>query len=113
MVGNVIDNAVRHNEPGGYIHVTSEAAGPVARLIVETGGPVLDPAEVQELTQPFRRLSTARTGPGGTGLGLSIVAVIAAAHHGKLRLLARPQGGLEVIVELPRARPFAEGKAAA
>jgi signal transduction histidine kinase len=114
MMGNVIDNAVRHNEAGGYIEVTTMTDGPVARLIVETGGPVLDPGEVQELARPFRRLVAARTGSGGgTGLGLSIVAAIAAAHRGTLQLRARPQGGLQVIIELPRARSRAHSQAAA
>jgi signal transduction histidine kinase len=113
MVGNIIDNAVRHNEPGGYIDVTTQADGSVTRLIVETGGPVLDPGDVRELARPFRRLGAARTGSGGTGLGLSIVAAIAAAHDGTLRLHARPQGGLQVTIELPRARPQARPQAAA
>jgi signal transduction histidine kinase len=105
MIGNVIDNAVRHNERGGFIHVTTEESGTVVRLVVESGGPVLDPAEVEQLAQPFRRLGPARTRSDGSfGLGLSIVDAIATAHQGTLRLQARPQGGLRVIIELPRAQ---------
>jgi signal transduction histidine kinase len=104
MVDNVIDNAVRHNQPGGWIQVTTQADGAQARLVVETGGRMLDAGEVRELARPFRRLAPDRTGSdNGTGLGLSIVAAIAATHHGAMDLCARPQGGLRVIIELPAA----------
>jgi signal transduction histidine kinase len=104
MVENVIDNAVRHNERGGWIHVETGMDGAAATLVVETGGRVLDESKVQELAQPFRRLGADRTGSeNGTGLGLSIVAAIAAAHGGALHLHARPQGGLRVLIVLPPA----------
>ena len=102
MTENVIDNAVRHNEPGGWIRVITGTGGPHATLVVETGGRVLDHGEVSHLAQPFRRLGNDRTGPG-TGLGLSIVAGIAEAHGGTLGLRARPEGGLRVAVSLPLA----------
>ena len=105
MVHNLIDNAVRHNVPGGHINLTCEADREAARLVVESGGSVLDPAAVAQLTEPFRRLAAERTGSqNGQGLGLSIVAAIAAAHGGELRLYAREPGGLGVEVTLPVAR---------
>jgi signal transduction histidine kinase len=104
MVNNIIDNAVRHNEPNGWVRVVTGADATSARLIVETGGRLLDKQQVRELAQPFRRLGADRTGSdNGVGLGLSIVAAVAAAHHGTLRLQAREGGGLRVAVTLPVA----------
>jgi hypothetical protein len=104
MVENVIDNAVCHNTPGGWIAITTRARGGGARLVVENGGQVLDQQQVAELSQPFRRLEADRIGTDkGSGLGLSIVAAIAEAHGGTLDLRARPGGGLRVCVELPVA----------
>jgi signal transduction histidine kinase len=104
LAENIIGNAIRHNERSGWIRLRITADGPVAILMVENGGRVLDEREVQSLAQPFRRLGAERTGSGGgAGLGLSIVAAIAAAHGGSLALHARPGGGLHVAVELPRA----------
>lgn len=104
MVDNLIDNAIRHNEDGGWIRVVTTADGETAHLVVETGGEVLDPRQVAELTRPFRRLGADRTGIGdGTGLGLSIVAAVATAHGGTLDLGARPGGGLRVAVSVPSA----------
>lgn len=104
MVDNVIDNAVKHNQPGGWVHVSTTVEDPIARLVVENGGPLLDPNDVSELARPFRRLGTERTGSDkGSGLGLSIVEAIAEAHGGTLQLQARKDGGLRVTLTLPLA----------
>jgi hypothetical protein len=106
MVENVIENAVRHNQPRGFITAACEQRGGAARLVVESGGPLLDERVVAQLAQPFRRLGVERTGSrNGHGLGLSIVAAIAAAHGGTLELHARPQGGLRVEIDVPSATP--------
>lgn len=118
MVANVIDNAVRHNEPAGWVRVVTEIDGTSARLVVETGGRVLDRQQVSDLARPFRRIGAERTGSdNGIGLGLSIVSAVATAHHGTLELEARNGGGLRVAVTLPaapqpaRARVLAESGA--
>ncbi|MEU6426049.1 HAMP domain-containing sensor histidine kinase [Microbispora sp. NPDC046973] len=102
MVENVVDNAVAHNEEGGWIQVETFREGAEVRLVVQTGGRVLDQRDVDRLARPFERLGADRTGSeNGSGLGLSIVAAIAAAHGGRLELLARPEGGLRVSIALP------------
>jgi signal transduction histidine kinase len=106
VADNVVDNAIAHNDPGGWISVAVRAAeddaGTVS-LVVESSGPVLDQRRVADLAQPFRRLGADRTGTGrGSGLGLSIVAAVARAHHGTLDLRARSDGGLRVVITLPR-----------
>ncbi len=104
MVENLVDNAVCHNEHGGWLQVTAQTEAGRARLIVENGGQILDPRQVDELSQPFRRLGADRIGTDkGSGLGLSIVAAIAEAHDGRLSMVARPGGGLRVCVDLPAA----------
>jgi signal transduction histidine kinase len=104
MVGNVIENAVRHNQARGSIEVALTRDGANARLIVDTDGRALDEEAVAQLAQPFKRIGPDRTGSDdGHGLGLSIVAAVAAAHDGTLKLHARPEGGLRVQITLPRA----------
>jgi signal transduction histidine kinase len=104
MTGNLIDNAVRHNHPGGWIRAQVTRHGPSVLLVVENSGHVLDQDKVTTLTQPFRRLGADRTGSAaGTGLGLSITEAIAAAHGGTLHLHARPEGGLQAVIGLPAA----------
>jgi len=102
MADNVIGNAVCHNRDGGWIRITTTAGNGAARLTIENGGDILDPAQAAGLAQPFRRLGADRTGSDdGAGLGLSIVAAITQAHRGSLQLHARPGGGLKVTITLP------------
>jgi signal transduction histidine kinase len=106
----VIDNAIGHNQAGGWVRVTTAVEDKQARLVVENGGPVLDPDQVKELTRPFRRLGAQRTGSdNGAGLGLAIVFSIAEVHGGTLDLQARSDGGLRVVITLPLAVRAAAG----
>ena len=107
MIENVIENAVRHTEPGGSIEIAlAPLHGRRARVIIDSSGPVLDQPAVTQLVQPFKRLSQDRTGSqDGHGLGLSIVAAVAAAHDGSLELHARAEGGLRVQITLAAAIP--------
>ena len=110
LVENLIDNAVRHNQPGGWVRVTTTVNGSRARLVVENGGPVLHPDQVKLLTQPFRRIGAERTGSdSGFGLGLAIVSSILEVNDGTLDLQARIDGGLRVVVTLPLAVRTAAG----
>lgn len=112
MVENVIDNAVRHNRPGGWIRVSTETDRAQARLVVENSGTILTPEDVSQLSRPFRRPGTERTGSGsGTGLGLTIVKAIAEAHDGSLTLCARAEGGLRLAITLPLAAAAAGDRA--
>jgi signal transduction histidine kinase len=115
LTGNLIDNAIRHNQPGGWIRVATDTDTRMARLVVENSGPIVDLGRVGELAQPFRRAVPDRISADdtGVGLGLSIVAAIAATHHGTLDLQARPHGGLRVTVTLPLAARPALAAAAA
>ena len=99
LAANLIDNAVRHNVPGGEVRITTAASnGHVALSVANTGKPI-PAAEVDRLFQPFQRLGP-RTASrdGGHGLGLSIVRAIATAHGATVTARPRPGGGLAVEV---------------
>jgi signal transduction histidine kinase len=104
LIVNLIDNAVKYNEAGGWveIEVTQGPDGLGGTLAVRnTGAPV--PAEaVPVLFEPFRRLGGDRVrGRGGVGLGLAIVRSIVTAHQADLQARPRPDGGLEIVIDLP------------
>lgn len=102
LVTNLVDNAIRHNVPGGVIDIaTTMAAGPACLSISNTGA-VIPPSEVDRLFQPFQQLTGERTRhDGGHGLGLAIAASIASAHDASLTARARPEGGLDITVSFP------------
>ena len=101
LAQNLIDNAVRHNIPGGWVHVTTGLSDGEALLRVANSGPVVGPGEVASLFEPFRRAGRERVANRGAGLGLSIVRSVVTAHGG--RVSARPfrDGGMEMTVLLP------------
>jgi len=104
LVGNLVENAIRHNVPNGWLRVTTGQSTDRAWLHVANGGAVIPSAEVDALFEPFRQRGRARTGTRGAGLGLAIVRLIVDAHHGKVQAAAPPFGGLAIRVELPRFR---------
>jgi len=102
LVTNLIDNAVRHNLPGGDIQIATSTSRAGAVVSVTSSGPVIPAAEVDRLFQPFQRFGprSARR-DRGHGLGLSIVRAIAAAHAAAITAQPRPGGGLAVEVTFP------------
>jgi signal transduction histidine kinase len=97
LVANLVDNAVCHNVRGGWVEVATAMAAGRAVISVRNSGPVIPPAEVGRLFEPFQRLDRQRTRHGERhGLGLAIVQAIARAHGAALVARARPEGGLDV-----------------
>jgi signal transduction histidine kinase len=101
LVLNLVQNAVRHNVPGGHIQITTGTRCGRAVVSVTNTGPVIPPAEIGRLFQPFQRLGTRRARCDGHGLGLSIVRAIAAAHGAAITAQPAPGGGLSVTVSFP------------
>jgi signal transduction histidine kinase len=108
LVGNLVANAIKYNEPGGWAEV-EVAGGPGPALIVRNTGQIVPAEEMPALFEPFRRLTADRTNHGGgAGLGMSIVRSITAAHGGTVRAQPRPGGGLAVEIDMPPASSAAD-----
>jgi signal transduction histidine kinase len=106
LIANLVDNALRHNAPGGHVEVITGTRNSRAVLSVTNTGPVVPAEAVDRLLQPFHRLGTDRTGHGeGLGLGLSIVQAIAQAHGATLTIRPQPSGGLHAEVSFPPPSP--------
>ncbi|BCJ77066.1 hypothetical protein CS0771_66100 [Catellatospora sp. IY07-71] len=105
LIRNLVDNAVRYNEAGGWVRVQTVAKPRHAEVVVSNTGAVISAYEVPALFEPFRRLTDRVGSARGSGLGLSIVRAVAKAHGGDAVAVPRPGGGLVVRVILPRALP--------
>jgi signal transduction histidine kinase len=106
-VANLVGNALRHNVPGGWAEIETGTAAGRAVVRVANTGPVIPPAELDRLFQPFQRLGDERVRPqrgDGLGLGLAIVRAIAVAHGAELTARPRPEGGLDITVSFPSRR---------
>jgi signal transduction histidine kinase len=102
LIGNLLDNAIGYNEPGGKVEIRTASVDRHAVLCVANTGPRVPSQEIERLFEPFQRLARERTAPDRhRGLGLSIVRAIATAHDGTVTAEPEPDGGLVVTVSLP------------
>lgn len=103
MVGNVIDNAVRH--AAGQVQVSLSEQGGEVVLTVDDDGPGIPAEEQERVFERFVRLEEARGREGGgSGLGMAIVAEVVRAHHGMVTIGDSPLGGARIEIRLPARR---------
>lgn len=84
MVGNLIDNAIKHNACGGTVLVALSRDDRYLTVSVEDDGPGIPPAERDAMFARFARLH--RDPQRGSGLGLSIAASLAQAIGARIAL---------------------------
>ncbi len=99
---NLLDNAVKHNHDGGWVHVELRVGPQDLTLSIENTGPPIPPELPPRIFDRFVR------GPGtnvGFGLGLSITKTILEAHGGSVSFINRTEGGARFTIHLPRSAP--------
>jgi signal transduction histidine kinase len=102
MIQNLVDNAVRHNEPGGWITLRTGTSDAAVYLQVANSGPFIPDDAVPSLFEPFRRMAARAGVRDGVGLGLSITRSVATAHRATVTARSQPAGGLDISVVIPR-----------
>ncbi|MDG3003932.1 sensor histidine kinase [Paludisphaera mucosa] len=104
LVDNLVDNAVRHGEPGTPVAIAVTRRGPGIELSVEDRGPGVDAADVPHLFESFFQTEEARRrGSGGVGLGLSIVKRLARLFGATVEVESEPGRGARFVVRFPEA----------
>jgi signal transduction histidine kinase len=87
VLNNLISNAVKFSFPGSKVEVFGEKKelDGVIEVSIRDQGKGIPPEDMQNLFQPFSRLSVKPTaGEGSTGLGLCIVKSIVESHDGNI-----------------------------
>ncbi len=109
-IENVLRNAIRYSPEGAAVEVDLRAFDDAARISIRDHGPGVPAADLARIFEPFYRVAESRDrDSGGEGIGLAITAQVLRAHGGGARASNRPDGGLEVVLELPR-RPTLPGE---
>jgi signal transduction histidine kinase len=100
LVLNLMENALRHTDPGTAVEASVERVNGEVVLAVEDDGPGI-PAELHEkVFERFFRGEGDRS--GSSGLGLSIVRAVADSHHGRVTLEPPLDGrGARFVVRFP------------
>jgi signal transduction histidine kinase len=101
MIGNLVENAVRHNHSGGSIWIRTHRQNGSSVFEVANTGPQVGADQIPVLFEPFARAAQRIKSDDGVGLGLSIAEAIARAHDAEISARGRPEGGLELSVTLP------------
>ncbi len=99
---NIVENARRYAAQGGELRIATSRKASQAVIEIMDRGPGLPDSFAPAALDPFSRVEASRSREfGGSGLGLSVVASIVGAHHGKVDLQPRENGGLIVRLLLP------------
>jgi two-component system OmpR family sensor kinase len=102
LVLNLMENALRHTDPGTAVEATVERRNGQVVLAVEDDGPGIPDDQREKVFERFYRGSGEHS--GSSGLGLSIVRAVAESHHGSVRLEEPLDGrGARFVVRIPAA----------
>lgn len=100
MIYNLCDNAIKYNNPGGYVHVSVLAQhGGRVDVCVEDNGIGIAPEDQERIFERFYRVDKSHSREtGGTGLGLSIVKHGAMLHDAKITLESTLEKGSKITI---------------
>jgi heavy metal sensor kinase len=102
LIGNLLDNAVRHTPPRSVVHVTLVHESNRYVLSVTDTGEGIAPDAQPHIFERFFRGDVARTSAdGGAGLGLALARWIARAHEGDVTLVRSSHEGTTFAAVLP------------
>jgi two-component system osmolarity sensor histidine kinase EnvZ len=100
LFDNLINNGVKFSK-SNKIELVAKLYNEKIVINVLDNGPGIPKTQREKLLEPFERLDQARGSIGGSGLGLAIANRIVMVHNGKLELINRRTGGLNVKLTFP------------
>jgi two-component system, cell cycle sensor histidine kinase DivJ len=114
MLLNVIANAVKFTDAGGWVHVSARAEGDMIALVVADNGIGIAEQDLPKLGNPFVQTDSAyNRSHDGAGLGLSVVNGLVRLHGGRLEIASKLGEGTTATVTLPLSCPQSESGQAA
>jgi len=109
LLANLLENAVKYNQPGGRVTLTLDTRddpSPTAVIAVEDTGIGIPGGALPRIFERFYRVDKGRAREeGGTGLGLAIVKHVAQAHQGRVEVESELGKGSKFRVLLPLQVP--------
>lgn len=99
---NLVDNAVKYNQPGGRVALAARASEGGVTVTVSDTGIGIPRSDLSKIFERFYRVDRARSREtGGTGLGLSIVRHAVELHNGEVSVKSTEGKGSTFTVTLP------------
>ena len=111
VLGNLVDNALRHTESGGRVVLAGHVSGSAVRLTVTDTGEGIEARHLPHVFERFYRAESARDrASGGSGIGLAIAKALVEAQGGTVAVASAGRGaGSRFEVTLPIADPVTSG----
>jgi signal transduction histidine kinase len=103
IVQNLLENAIKYNQPEGCIYIYARAVDGQAEVTVRNHGEPIPPERAPHIFERFYR-GRADARISGQGLGLSVACELAKAHDGRLELVRSDREWTEFQLSLPRDR---------
>jgi signal transduction histidine kinase len=101
-ITNLVENAIKYNVDGGWVHVSLDADHQFCYIKVEDNGIGIPEDQQDNVFERFYRVDKARSREtGGTGLGLAITRNIILLHQGIIRLTSKEGEGSSFLVRIP------------
>lgn len=103
VLGNLIDNALRHTPPQGHVEVTAVTEAGDLTITVTDSGEGMSAEHLPHVFERFYRVDAARNRQrGGAGIGLAIAKALTEAHGGRITASSRGPGqGSSFTIRLP------------
>lgn len=103
IVYNLCDNAIKYNNPDGYVNVTVKKDSKKVTITVVDNGIGIPEEHRERIFERFYRVDKSHSKEsGGTGLGLSIVKHAASYLDAEVKLESKVGYGTAVTVNIPR-----------
>lgn len=104
IVYNLVENAVKFVDKGGYIRFSFSVDGDMCSVSIRNSGEGLKKKEISKVFDRFYKTDESRgIDPGGVGLGLSIVSSIIKLHNGRIVVSSEPKQYTEFTFSLRKA----------
>lgn len=99
VVDNLMKNAVRHTNAGGWVELGADAPAGSARIWVRDTGNGIPPEQLGSIFDRYAKSADS----GGSGLGLAIARRLVEAHGGTISVESEVGVGTTFTIELPQA----------
>jgi signal transduction histidine kinase len=98
----LLDNAFRHNPPGGSVRVSADVRGKYIRIHVKDSGKGIPPDHLAHVFERFYQVENSRANlDRGSGLGLPIAKGLIEAQGGSISMESLPGAGTTVTISIP------------
>jgi signal transduction histidine kinase len=106
VLGNLLDNALRHTPHGGQVDIAATADHDDLTITVTDDGDGIIAEHLPHVFERFYRVDAARDREqGGAGIGLAIAKALVEAHHGRITASSSGPGtGTTFTITLPVRR---------